>query len=108
MCFHRGILLSILCSSIAFGASQIARAQDAASPGLLEPAITVKATPGPRPKRRMSERTVQIPTEASSEKPPPLTEDARRAEEPTTTAPPTQKKTRANKHPRAGAQPRPA
>ena len=107
MCFHRGILFSILCSSIAFGASQIARAQDAASPGLLEPAITVKATPAPRPKKRTSEPTVEIPTEASSEKPPPLAEETPRAEELATTAPPTEKKTRAKKHATPGAQPGP-
>ena len=97
MCFHRGILLSILCSSIAFGASQIARAQDAASPEILEPAITVKATPTPRPKKRTSEPTVEIPTEAASEKPPPIAEETPRAEELATPAPPTEKKTRAKK-----------
>ena len=97
MCFHRGILLSILCSSIAFGASQIARAQDAASPELLERAITVKATPTPRPKKRTSEPTVEIPTEAASEKPPPIAEETPRAEELATPAPPTEKKTRAKK-----------
>ncbi len=107
MCFHRGILFSILCSSIAFGASQIARAQDAASPGLLEPAITVKATPAPRPKKRTSEPTVEIPTEASSEKPPPLAEETPRAEELATTAPHTEKRTRAKKRATPGAQPGP-
>src|SRR5260370_3108237 len=108
MCFHRGILLSSLCSSISFCASQIARAQEAASPGLLEPAITVKATPPPRPKKRTSELTVEIPTEASSEKPPPIAEETPRAEELATTAPPTEKKTRAKKHATPGAQPGPA
>ena len=105
MCFHRGVLFSILCSSIAFGASQIARAQDAASPGLLETAITVKATPAPRPKKRTSEPTVEIPTEASSEKPPPLAEETPRAEELATTAPPTEKRTRAKKRATHSAQP---
>src|SRR5260370_33773771 len=104
---ERGILLSILCSSISFCASQIARAQEAASPGLLEPAITVKATPPPRPKKRTSELTVEIPTEASSEKPPPIAEETPRAEELATTAPPTEKKTRAKKHATPGAQPGP-
>ena len=108
MCFHRGILLFILCSSIAFGASQIARAQDAASPGLLEPAITVKATPTPRPKKRTSEPTVEIPTEAASEKPPPLAEETPRAEELATPAPPTEKKTRAKKRATPAAQSEPA
>ena len=108
MCFHRGILFSILCTSIAFGASQIARAQDAASPGLLETAITVKATPAPRPKKRTSEPTVEIPTEASSEKPPPLAEETPRAEELATTAPPTEKRTRAKKRATPSAQPGPA
>jgi TonB family protein len=108
MCFHRAILLSILCSSIAFGASQGARAQDAASPGLLEPAITVKATPTPRPKRRTSEPMVEIPTEAASEKPPPIAEETPRAEDLATPAPPTEKKTRAKKRARPAAQPGPA
>ena len=108
MCCYRAILRSILCSSIAFGASQVPRAQDAASPGLLEPAITAKATPAPRPKKRTSEPTVEIPTEASSEKPPPLAEETPRAEELATTAPPTEKKTRAKKHATPGAQPGPA
>jgi TonB family protein len=105
MCFHRGILLSILCSSIAFGASQVARAQDAASPGLLEPAITVKATPTPRPKKRTSEPTVEIPTEAASEKPPPIAEETPRIEELATPAPPTEKKTPAKKRATPAAQP---
>src|SRR6266581_9173261 len=105
MCFHRGILLSIMCSSTAFGASQVARAQDAASPMLLEHAITVKATPTPRPKKRTSEPTVEIPTEASSEKPPPIAEETPRAEELATTAPPTEKKPRAKKRATPAAQP---
>jgi hypothetical protein len=71
----------MLCSSIAFGSSQVARAQEAASPMLLEPAITVKATPTPRPKRRTSEPIVEIPTEAPNEKPPPIAEETPRAEE---------------------------
>ena len=105
MCFHRGILLSIMCSSIAFGASQVARAQDAASPRLLEPAITVKATPTPRFKKQTSEPMVEIPTEAASEKPPPVAEETPRAEELATPAPPTGKKTRAKKRVTPAAQP---
>lgn len=105
MCFHRGILLSIMCSSIAFGASQVARAQDAASPKLLEPAITVKATPTPRSKKQTSEPMVEIPTEAASEKPPPVAEETPRAEELATPAPPTGKKTRAKKRVTPAAQP---
>jgi len=108
MYFHRGILLSILCSNIAVGASQVTRAQDAASPRLLEPAITVKATPTPRPKKRTSEPTVEIPTEAASEKPPPIAEETPRAEELATPAPPTEKKTRAKKRAMPAAQPGPA
>ena len=105
MCFHRAILLFILCGSIAFGASQIARAQDAASPRLLEPAITVKATPTPRSKKQTSEPMVEIPTEAASEKPPPVAEETPRAEELATPAPPTGKKTRAKKRVTPAAQP---
>ena len=105
MCFHRGIFLSILCSSVAFGASQVARAQDAASPKLLEPGITVKATPTPRSKKQTSEPIVEIPTEAASEKPPPIAEETPRAEELATPAPPTGKKTRAKKRVTPAAQP---
>ena len=105
MCFHRGILLSIMCSSIAFGASQVARAQDAASPKLLQPAITVKATPTARSKKQTSEPMVEIPTEAASEKPPPVAEETPRAEELATPAPPTGKKTRAKKRVTPAAQP---
>jgi protein TonB len=108
MCFHRGILLSILCSNIAFGASQVTRAQDAASPGLLEPAITLKATPTPLPKKRTSEPTVEIPTEAASEKPPPIAEETPPAEELSTPAPPAEKKTRAKKRAMPAGQPGPA
>jgi len=98
----------MLCSSIAFGASQVARAQDAASPRLLEPAITVKATPTSRPKKRTSEPTVEIPTEASSEKPQPTAEETPRAEELATPAPPREKKTRAKKRATPAAQSGPA
>ena len=105
MCFHREIFLSILCSSVAFGASQVARAQDAASPKLLEPGITVKATPTPRSKKQTSEPMVEIPTEAASEKPPPIAEETPRAEELATPAPPTGKKTRAKKRVTPAAQP---
>jgi TonB family protein len=98
----------MLCSSIAFGASQVARAQEAASPMLLEPAITVKATPTPRPKKRTSEPTVEIPTEAPSEKPPPIVEETPHVEELATPAPPTEKKTRAKKRATPAAQSGPA
>ena len=94
-----------MCSSIAFGASQVARAQDAASPKLLEPAITVKATPTPRSKKQTSEPMVEIPTEAAGEKPPPVAEETPRAEELATPAPPTGKKTRAKKRVTPAAQP---
>jgi len=105
MCFHRGILLFMLCSSIAFGASQVARAQALASPRLLEPAITVDATPIPRPKKLPSGPIIEIPTEASSEKPPPIAEETPRAEELATPAPPTEKKTRAKRRATPAAQP---
>ncbi len=73
---------------------------------LLEPAITVKATPTPRPKRRTSEPIVEIPTEAPNEKPPPIAEETPRAEELATPGPPTEKKTRAKKRATPAAQPR--
>jgi TonB family protein len=105
MCFHRGIFLSILCSSIAFGASQVARAQALAPPRLLEPALTVNPTPTPRPKKLPSGPSVEIPTEASSERPPPIAEETPRAEELATPAPLTEKKTRAKRRATPTAQP---
>ena len=105
MCFHREIFLSMLCSSIAFGASQVARAQALAAPRLLEPAITVNATPIPRPKKLPSGPTVEIPTEASSERPPPIAEETPHAEELARPAPPTEKKTRAKRRATPAAQP---
>jgi TonB family protein len=105
MCFHRGILFSMLCSSVAFGAPQVAQAQDAASPRLLEPAITEKVTPAPRSKKRTSGPTVEIPTEAPNEKPPPIAEETPGAEELATPAPPTEKKTRAKRRATPAAQP---
>ena len=92
MCFHRRILLSILCSSVAFAGSQFARAQDAASP-TLEPSETIKATPRPRPKERTSKPSVEISSKAPSEKPAPIAEETPRAEELATPAPTTERKT---------------
>ena len=92
MCFHRRILLSILCSSVAFAGSQFARAQDAASP-TLEPSETIKATPRPRPKERTSKPSVEISSKAPSENPAPIAEETPRAEELATPAPTTERKT---------------
>ena len=74
MCFHRRILLSILCSSVAFAGSQF-------------------ATPRPRPKERTSKPSVEISSKAPSENPAPIAEETPRAEELATPAPTTERKT---------------
>jgi TonB family protein len=75
MCFYRGILLFVLCTGVAFAGSRSARAQDAASPMLLEPSVTVTATPTARPKKRTSEPSAEISTKALNEKPAPVAEE---------------------------------
>jgi TonB family protein len=106
MCFHREILLSVLCSSVAFAGSQFARAQDATSPTLLEPSVTVKATPTHRPTKQASGPSVEIPTETTSEKPAAVAEETPHADELATPAPVTEKKTRLKR--RTPVTPRPA
>ena len=104
MCFHRGILLPVLCSSVAFAGSQFARAQDATSPTLLEPSVTAKATRTHRPTKQTSGPTVEIPTE-TSEKPAAVAEETPHPEELATPAPVTRKKARVKRRTPATAQP---
>jgi TonB family protein len=77
----RSAWVFLLCTAAAFAGSQFARAQDAASPSLLEPSVTVKATPTYRPTKRTSEPSVEISTETPSEKPAAVAEETRPAEE---------------------------
>jgi TonB family protein len=121
MCFHRGILLFALCSGGVFTGSHFVRGQDAASPTLLEPSVSVKATPASRPKKRTSEPSVEISkapsersarvaeetisTKAPNQKPPPLAEETPRTEELATPVPPPEKKTRVKRRPTPAAQP---
>jgi TonB family protein len=71
----RSACVLVLCSGVAFGGSQSARAQDAASPTLLEPSVTVRTAPTPRPKKRTSEPTVAISTKTTDEKPTAVAEE---------------------------------
>jgi TonB family protein len=105
MCFHRGILLFVLCTGVAFAGSRSARAQDAASPTLLEPSVTVTATPTPRPKMRTSETSVEVATKAPSEKPAPVAEETPHAEVLATPAATTQKKAHVKSRATPAAQP---
>ena len=89
----RSAWVFLLCTAAAFAGSQFARAQDGASPSLLEPSVTVKATPTHRPTKRTSEPSVEISTETPSEKPAAVAEETRPAEELATPAPVTEKKT---------------
>ena len=104
MCFHRGILLPVLCSSVAFAGSQFARAQDATSPTLLEPSVTVKAKPTHRPTKQTAGPSVEIQTERS-EKPAAVAEETPHPEELATPAPVTQKKARVKRRTPATRQP---
>ena len=118
----RSACVLVLGSAVAFGGLQLVRAQDAASPTLLEPSVTVRATPTPRPKKRMSEPTVEIPSEtqsekstavaeeaistkAPSEKPVVVPEETPRTEELPTPAPTTEKKARVRRRATPAVQP---
>jgi periplasmic protein TonB len=84
----------VLCTSIAVAGSQFARAQDAASPMLLEPSVAVKTAPTHRPTKQTSEPIVEIPTTRPSEKPAAVAEETPPAEERATPLPVTAKKSR--------------
>jgi len=99
------MFLSVVCSSVAFGASQFVRAQDAASPTLLEPSVGVTAAPTPRPKKRTTEPSVEIATKAPSDKPVPVAEEMPPAEELATPVPATEKKTHVKRHATPAPQP---
>ena len=104
----RSACVFLLCTGVAFVGSQFARAQDAASSTLLEPSVTVKATPTHRPTKRRSGPIVEIATETSSGKPAAAAEETPRAEELATPAPVTEKKSRVKRRTPATAQPAPA
>jgi periplasmic protein TonB len=118
----RSACIFVVCSGVALGGSQLAPAQDAASPTLLEPSLTARARPTPRPKKRTSERTVEISTKTRSERPTavaketistkapsetprPAAEDTPPAEEPATPAPTTERKAHVKRRPTPPAQP---
>jgi TonB family protein len=81
------------------------RAQDAAAPTLLEPSVTVRATPTPRPKKRTSEPSVEISTKAPSEKSAPVGEETPRAEALVAPAATTEKKAHVKRRATPAAQP---
>jgi TonB family protein len=117
----RSACIFVVCSGVALGGSQLARAQDAASPTLLEPSLTVRARPTPRPKKRTSEPTVEISktrserppavaeetisTKAPSETPRPAAEETPPAEELATPAPTTERKAHVKRRPTPPVQP---
>jgi len=101
----RSASIFLLCTGVAFAAPQFARAQDAASPNLLEPSATVKATPTHQPTKRTSGPSVEIVTETPSEKPAAVAEETPRVEEWATPAPVAEKKTRAKRRPPITVQP---
>ena len=100
----RSAWVFLLCTAAAFAGSQFARAQDAASPTLLEPSVTVKASTH-RPTKRTSEPSVEISTETPSEKPAAVAEETPPAEELATPAPVTEKKTRVKRRTPTTVQP---
>jgi TonB family protein len=101
----RSASVFLLCTGVAFVASQFARAQDAASSTLLEPSATVKATPTHWPTKRTSGPIVEISTETPSGKPAAVAEETPHAEELATPAPVTEKKSRVKRRTPATAQP---
>jgi TonB family protein len=94
LCVQRRTPFSVLCTSLVFAGLEFARAQDAASPKLLEPSVTVRAAPTNRPTKQTSGPIVEIPTSAPNEKPADVAEETPPAEELATPAPATAKKTR--------------
>jgi len=101
----RSAWVFLLCTAAAFAGSQFARAQDAASPTLLEPSVTVKATSTHRPTKRTSGPSVEISTETPSEKPAAVAEETPPAEELATPIPVTEKKTRVKRRTPTTVQP---
>jgi TonB family protein len=106
MHFHRGILLSLLCTGVALAGSSLARAQDATSRTVPEQPQSIEPTPIPSPEKRTSKPTLEISTETPSQKPAPVPEQAPRLEELATPAATAEKKPRVKRLATSAAQPK--
>jgi TonB family protein len=104
---HRGIL-TVLWSCVVLSSAPLARPQDATSANLAEHAETAEATPTPKLKKKKTERSREIATSASSEKPAPVIEQSTTPEEPTTPAAPREKKHRIKRRAASDVQPQAA
>jgi TonB family protein len=105
MRFHRGILLSVLCTGVALAGAWLARAQDAATSGTAqEQPQPIEPTPIPSPEKRTSKPTLEISTETPSQKPAPVPEQAPRLEELATPAATAEKKPRVKRRATSAAQ----
>ena len=89
MRLRAGVLLSILCTGIAFAGSPSARAQDATSATLQEPLERARITPAPRPEKQTSKPSLEVSAPTPIQTPAPVGEQMPSAEElatPTATA----------------------
>lgn len=105
MRFHRGILLSVVCTGIAFAGSPLARAQDATSATLQEPLETAKVTPTPRPEKRMSKPSLEVSAPTPNQTPAPVGEQTPSTDELATSTATAEKKTRVKRRVTSAAQP---
>ena len=105
MRFHREILFSVLCTSVALAGSPLARAQDATSGTVQEQPQPIEPTPIPNPEKRTSKPTLEISAEAPSQKPAPVAEQTPRAKELATPGATAEKKPRVKKRATSAAQP---
>jgi TonB family protein len=104
MPFHREILFSVLCMSVALAGSPLARAQDATSGTVQGQPQPIEPTPIPSPKKRTSKPTLEISAKTPSQKPAPVAEQTPRAEELATPAATPEKKTRVKRRATSAAQ----
>jgi len=105
---HTGVLLSVLCTGIAFAGSPSARAQDATSAILQEPLETGKITPTPRPEKRASKPSLEVSAPTPNETPAPVGEQTPSAEELATPTATAEKKTRVKSRATSAGQPQAA
>ena len=89
MRLHTGVLLSVLCTGIAFAGAPSSQAQDATSTTLQEPLERAKITPPPRPEKRTSKPSLEVSAPTPIQTPAPVGDQTPSAEElatPTATA----------------------
>ena len=94
MRLHTGVLLSVLCTGIAFAGSPSARAQDATSATLQEPLEAARITPTPRPEKRTLKPSLEVPVPTPNQTPAPVGEQTPAAEALATPTATAEKKTR--------------